>query len=97
LQLHPDRDIESLIASPPTEASESGPSTEGALLKSIPELKYPPPQLSSSVLTDEYRDSVNQGPEVDPVEEEHDLSHVELTEHLNRVFIEDKRFFGQAR
>jgi hypothetical protein len=68
------------------------------LKKSYPDLKYPTPHLPSTLLPDESGpDSAKQEPEVDPVEEEEDLSHVELAEHLNKLFIEDKRFFGQAR
>ena len=67
-------------------------------MKSFPELKYPTPHLPSTLAPDESSsNSAKQEPEVDPVEEAQDLSHVELAEHLNKLFIEDKRFFGQAR
>jgi len=63
----------------------------------FPELRYPTPQLSSSFLSDASSPESVREDSIDPVEEEQDLSHVELTDHLNKLFLEDKRFFGQAR
>jgi hypothetical protein len=72
----------------------SDPINKGALAEDFPELKYPTPHLSPTFLIDE---SVAQGPKVDSVEEEQDLSRVELAEHLNTLLVQDKRFFGPAR
>ena len=66
-------------------------------MKSYPELKYPTPHLPSTLVPDESNSNPAKQEEIDPVEEAQDLSHVELAEHLNKLFIEDKRFFGQAR
>jgi len=64
----------------------------------FPGLKYPAPQLSSTLLSDAPSpESVKRESEVDPIEEEQDLSHVELAEHLNKLFVDDKRFFGLSR
>jgi hypothetical protein len=66
---------------------------------SLPEglsvLRYPTPRLPTTFSTNESNsESVAQESEA---EEEDELAHVELAEHLNKLFIEDKRFFGLAR
>jgi hypothetical protein len=96
-QFHPDTDVETLLDLPPSEVLKSEPSKSAS--KKFLELKYPAPQLSSTLLPDgSGPDSIKQEPVVDPVEEQQDLSHVDLVEHMNKLFIEDnKRFFGQAR
>ena len=63
-------------------------------LANLPELRYPTPHLSPTLSTNE---SVAQEPKVDSMEEEQDLSRVELAEHLNKLLVQDKRFFGSAR
>jgi hypothetical protein len=102
-QLHPERDIETLLELPHSVISESlssasDPLAAGPSLKTFPILRHPTPHLPSTLVSDgPSPESVNQESEVDPEEEEQDLSHVELADHLNKLFIEDKRFFGQAR
>ena len=76
-----------------TVSSVSDPVDKRALV-SLPELRYPTPHLSPTLSTNE---SVVQEPKVDSVEEEQDLSRVELAEHLNTLLVQDKRFFGSAR
>ena len=87
-----------MVAHSRSSVSVSDPVTIGTSLKSFPDLRYPTPHLSSSLSSDESSpEPLKQEPVVDPKEEEQDLSHVELAEHLNKLFLEDRRFFGQSR
>lgn len=99
-QLRPDRDVDALLDSPISDSLASIVSTSntGNSLNNFPGLKYPTPQLSPTLLSDAPSpESVKPEPLVDPIEEEQDLSHVELAEHLNKLLVDDKRFFGLSR
>ena len=94
-QLHPDKDIDNLLDLTSSEISDSITLNSDPIhqhsSRSFPELKYPgPPHLSPAPASDE-------GLPIDPVEEAEDLCHVELEKHFNHLFIDQKRFFGQAR
>lgn len=68
---------------------------ERDLSRVLPELKYPAPHLPCTILPDgSNSESVAQG---NDLEEEEDLSHIGLTEHMEKMFVADKRFFGLAR
>lgn len=94
-QLHPEKDIDQLLDLPTSEISDSVTLNAHPVpqhsSKSFSELKYPgPPHLSPAPASDE--DSL-----VDSAEEAEDLAHVELEKHFNCLFVDEKRFFGQAR
>ena len=95
-QLHPGRDIESLL----NEVSESFSMSDNlASANTLPELSYAAP-LSSTFFADVTRcEPVDEEAEdVDLGEVGQDPSHVELTDHdVDDLFAEDKQFFGQAR
>ena len=69
--------------------------TPGASIKDLPELRYPTPHLSS-VRDGPSLDSLSKEPQIN-VEKEQDPSNVELSDHPDKLFIEDNRFFGQSR